>query len=184
MSPVLPPPPNGIPMPRSVGLPPPLGETEPPEFEHKNLAAEPSSATIPSCRALTGQGQREAGLEPMATLALPKAWRTTREPVKSAAGPGIPTKTHLTRRMGYESAPTSSDASDRPPAARTTKNGSTYRQNPRPRPPALVQRHPRCRKQWGWASEAGSWAQRDPSKQSRVALNCKVFGLGLDIIRP
>ena len=68
------------------------------------------------------------------TLAPPKAWKPSSELVKSAAGPGIPTQTRLTWRMGYESVPTPSDASDRPPAARTTKNGSTCTQNPRPYP--------------------------------------------------
>ena len=92
---MLPPPPDDIPTPRSVGLPPLLGETEPPEFEHKNLAAEPSSASIPSCRPPTGQGPREVRLELTVTLAQPKAWKPMREPVKSAAGPRIPMKNNM-----------------------------------------------------------------------------------------
>ena len=131
---MLPPPPDGFPTPESVGSPPLLGEKAPPEFAHKNLAAEPSSASVPSCHPPTCQGRREAGLRPMAMFAPPKTWMPSREPVRLVAWPGIQTKTCLTQRKGCESVPTPSDASDRPPAAKTTKNGSIYRQNPRSRP--------------------------------------------------
>ena len=43
-------------------------------------------------------------------------------------------KTHLTQRMGCKSIPTPSNTSDRLSAAKTTKSGSIYRQNPRTRP--------------------------------------------------
>ena len=78
----------------------------------------------------------------MATLAPLKAWMPSRELVKSAAGPGIQTKTPLTQWMGCESILTPSDTSGRPPAAKTTKNGSICRQNPRPRPQLWYSRIP------------------------------------------
>ena len=151
---MLPPPPDDIPTLRNVGLPPLLGETEPPEFEHKNLAAEPSSASIPSCRPPTGQGPREVRLEPTATLAQPVLGSTEGMEANERAGEvgggardsdedpsdsvdGVRECSHTIRRFRQAS------------SCKDDQERQYLQAESEASPPALVRRHPRCRKQWG-----------------------------------